>query len=255
MPPAVAAREIGKGFGGGRGRATVLKGVSLEIRRGEVVFLVGPSGSGKSTLLSLIGGIMTPDQGSLTVLGQDTSRLDPARRADFRRDHLGFIFQTFHLMPTLSALDNVRLALAMRGISRRESTARATALLGSVGLSHRAGLRPGRLSTGECQRVAVARALAGDPELVLADEPTASLDAENGQAIMHLLTDLVRTRGATLLIVTHDNRIFPFADRILRLEGGRVVGSDGPGGGDPPEEVAGVMAAPDGRRRRREWGP
>ena len=210
--------------------------------------MVGPSGSGKTTLLSLIGGILTPDRGGLAVLGQDVGRLGPERRATFRREHLGFIFQTFHLLPTLSALDNVRLALAMRGASRRESKARASALLASVGLSHRAGLRPGRLSTGECQRVAVARALAGDPALVLADEPTASLDAENGQAIMHLLVDLVHTRGATLLIVTHDNRIFPFADRILRLDQGRLVSDGRP---DLPTATNGLSGTP--RQLQEQW--
>jgi putative ABC transport system ATP-binding protein len=138
----------------------------------------------------------------------------------FRRDYLGFIFQTFNLFPTLSAQDNIALSLAMRRVPGREASQRAGDLLNQVGLWHRRKARPAQLSGGECQRVAVARALAGDPAVVFADEPTASLDAENGQAVMQLLTRLVRERGVTLVVVTHDNRIFSYADRVLRLEDG-----------------------------------
>jgi putative ABC transport system ATP-binding protein len=141
----------------------------------------------------------------------------------FRREHLGFVFQTFNLFPTLSALDNVRLALCMRGVPRKDAKARAAELLAQVGLEHRSWLRPTRLSTGECQRVAVARALANEPAILMADEPTASLDAENGQAVMRLLTRLTKERGVTVVIVTHDYRILPYADRILRLEDGYLA--------------------------------
>jgi putative ABC transport system ATP-binding protein len=190
------------------------------VRCGETVFLVGPSGSGKTTLLSILGCILTPDHGNVRVLGQEVSRMTPEELTAFRRNNLGFIFQTFNLFPTLSALDNVRLALVMRGVGSRAATDRAKDLLNQVGLFHRALSRPAQLSTGECQRVAVARALADDPAVLFADEPTASLDAENGQAVMKLLTRLVQERGLTLVVVTHDNRIFPYADRILRLEDG-----------------------------------
>jgi ABC-type methionine transport system ATPase subunit len=141
----------------------------------------------------------------------------------FRRSHLGFVFQTFNLFPTLSALDNVRLALSMRGVSLRVARARATELLTQVGLGHRSWLRPTRLSTGECQRVAIARALANAPQILMADEPTASLDAENGQAVMRLLTRLTEEQGVTVVIVTHDNRILPYAHRIFRLEDGYLT--------------------------------
>ena len=194
---------------------------------GETVFLVGPSGSGKTTLLSILGCILTPDQGTVEVLGHDVTGDAPRGRGRFRRRHLGYIFQTFNLFPTLSALDNVRIALAIRGVPRPAARSRAAALLDRVGLSHRLGTKPTRLSTGECQRVAIARALAGDPSVLLADEPTASLDAENGQAVMQMLSGLARDGGLTLLIVTHDNRIVPFADRILRLEDGRLAGPEG----------------------------
>lgn len=228
MPPTIVARDVHKSFGNGRTRAPVLRGVSLELARGESVFLIGPSGSGKTTLLSLLGCILTADRGHVEVLGQDVSRFGPEQRAEFRRNHIGFVFQNFNLFPTLSALDNVRLALCIRGVAARAAKGRAGELLEQVGLSHRARLRPSRLSTGECQRVAIARALAGDPAILMADEPTAALDAENGQAVTRLFTGLVRDRCSTLLIVTHDNRIFPFADRILRLSDGRLSSGEAP---------------------------
>src|SRR5262249_49878676 len=149
------------------------------------------------------------------VLGAEMAGLSEPERTAFRRRHLGFVLQSFNLFPTLSALDNLALVCTMRGQELKAARKRAAELLDRVDLTARAHLRPAQLSGGECQRVAVARALANDPALVLADEPTAALDAENGQIILGLLTDLVRDRGATLVVVTHDNRIFPFADRIL----------------------------------------
>jgi putative ABC transport system ATP-binding protein len=228
MHPTIAVRDVYKSYGSGQRRTPILYGISLEVARGETIFLVGPSGSGKTTLLSLLGCILTPDRGSIRVLRREVAGMRPELLTAFRRDHLGFIFQTFNLFPTLSALDNVRLALAIRGRSRPESKARAAALLEQVGLEHRRHLRPSQLSVGECQRVAIARALANQPAILLADEPTASLDAENGQAVMRLLTRLAHDRGTTLVIVTHDNRIFSFADRILRLEDGYLVGEESP---------------------------
>ena len=222
--PTIVAENIGKTFGAGQRRAVVLRDVSLSVSAGEVVFLVGPSGSGKTTLLSILGCILTPDTGRVWVRGVEVSRLDSQQLTAFRRQHLGFIFQSFNLFPTLSALDNVRLALTMRGASLRTATGQAAELLDQMGLGRRAHLRPAQLSTGECQRVAVARALADCPSILFADEPTASLDAENGQNIMTMLTRLTRERGVTLVTVTHDNRIFSFADRILCLEDGSLTG-------------------------------
>jgi putative ABC transport system ATP-binding protein len=187
------------------------------------VFLVGPPGSGKTTLLSILGCILTPDDGRVEVQGVEVSRLHAKQLTAFRRKHLGFIFQSFNLLPTLSALDNIRLAFTMRGVPLRSATAQAAELLNQMGLWHRAHLRSGRLSTGECQRVAIARALADCPAVLFANEPTASLDAENGQTVMTLLTQLARQRGVTLETVTHDNRIFPFADRIVHLEDGYLT--------------------------------
>ncbi len=218
----IVARDVHKDFGTGPRRQPILRGVSLAVAGGETLYLVGPSGSGKTTLLSILGGILTPDQGSVRLLGQDSAALRPAQLRAFRRQ-IGFIFQTFNLFPTLSALDNVRLALLMQGVSLAQATQQAVARLEQVGLGQRGAARPGQLSTGECQRVAIARALAAEPVLVLADEPTAALDAENGQTVMQLLQRLVRDRGGTLVVVTHDERIFPFADRILRLENGYLT--------------------------------
>jgi putative ABC transport system ATP-binding protein len=219
----IDVQEVHKGFGTGQRWAPILRGITMEVARGETVFLVGPSGSGKTTLLSILGCILTPDQGSVQVLGQEISQLRPEQLTAFRRHNLGFIFQSFNLFPTLSALDNLRLALTMRGWPLPAATERASELLNQVGLWHRSPLRPAQLSTGECQRVAVARALADDPAILFADEPTASLDAENGQGVMQLLARLVQDRGVTLVVVTHDDRIFPYADRILRLEDGQLT--------------------------------
>jgi putative ABC transport system ATP-binding protein len=216
----LAARDIHKSFGTATHFAPVLRGVSMEAARGETVFLVGPSGSGKTTLLSILGCILTPDHGSLQVLGHEVAGMTARELTAFRRDNLGFIFQSFNLFPTLSAQDNVALALTMRNVPVRAAGQRAAELLNQVGLWHRRHARPAQLSGGECQRVAVARALADDPSIVFADEPTASLDAENGQAVMKLLSRLVGERGGTLVVVTHDTRIFAYADRILRLEDG-----------------------------------
>jgi putative ABC transport system ATP-binding protein len=218
--PTIVAENVGKTFGAGQRQSVILRGVSLSVSAGEVVFLVGPSGSGKTTLLSILGCILTPDSGRVEVLGAEVSRLDVRQLTAFRRQHLGFIFQSFNLFPTLSALDNIRLALTMRGVPLRTATQQAADLLNQMGLWHRCHLRPSHLSTGECQRVAIARALADCPSVLFADEPTASLDAENGRAVMTLLTRLARERGVTLVTVTHDNRIFSFADRILHLEDG-----------------------------------
>ncbi|OAI42247.1 hypothetical protein AYO40_01945 [Planctomycetaceae bacterium SCGC AG-212-D15] len=231
MSLALLARGVCKSFGGGRGTPAVpvLRGAGMGAAAGESVFLVGPSGSGKTTLLSVLGCILSPDEGSVQVLGRDVSQMTPAELTDFRRQHLGFIFQSFNLFPTLSALDNISLVLTMHGMSLRPARERAEKLLAQVGLTPRTHLRPGQLSGGECQRVAIARALANDPAIILADEPTAALDVQNGQSVMKLLTGLVRRRGATLVVVTHDSRIFPFADRILHLTDGRLTGAWSPG--------------------------
>jgi putative ABC transport system ATP-binding protein len=247
----LVAENVCKSFGRGQRQSLILRGVTLAAERGEIVFLVGPAGSGKTTLLSILGCILTADEGSVRVLGREVRGMDAEQLTVFRRENLGFIFQSFNLFPTLSALDNVRLTLTMRGASLHDATDQAADLLNQMGLWHRAHLRPGNLSTGECQRVAVARSLADNPAVLFADEPTASLDADNGQAVMGLLARQVRERGATLVVVTHDTRIFPFADRILHLEDGHLTHEWAPGeeGTQAVQAVAASRGLPPGRLR------
>jgi len=221
----IIARRVHKAYRRGRTQSPVLLGVDLTVERGECVFLAGPSGSGKTTLLSILGCILTPDEGEVRILGHDPAALDDRGRAALRRDSLGFVFQRFQLVRGLTARDNVAVPLSLQGHDVRSARRRANELLDRVGLCAQAGNTPDRLSTGQCQRVALARALANDPELVLADEPTASLDAQNGLEVMRLLRDLT-SGGKTVIVVTHDERIFPFADRVCRMENGRVVAAD-----------------------------
>jgi putative ABC transport system ATP-binding protein len=247
----IEAENVCKSFGTGQRQTLVLRGVGLAVSRGETVFFVGPSGSGKTTLLSVLGCILTPDAGTVRVLGRDVSRMGARELTTFRRENLGFIFQSFNLFPTLWALDNIRLTLTMRGLPLRTATDQAADLLNQMGLWHRSHLRPGQLSTGECQRVAIARALADNPAVLFADEPTASLDAENGQAAMALLSRQTRERGVTLVVVTHDNRIFPYADRILHLEDGYLTHEWAPDPSEAPavEAVVAARGLPPGRLR------
>jgi putative ABC transport system ATP-binding protein len=201
----------------------VLNGVDLAVECGQCVYLAGPSGSGKTTLLSILGCILSPDRGRVEILGQDLSTLRPAQRVVLRRDQLGFAFQRHHLIRGLTAAENVCVPLTLRGEGRPAAMRRALELLDAVGLADKADTHPRNMSAGQCQRVAIARALANDPQLILADEPTAALDAANGQEVMALLRRLIAEQGRTAVVVTHDERIFSFADRIFWLENGRVA--------------------------------
>ena len=218
----IIVRELHKGYERGGVPTPVLCGLSLAIRAGEFAFLVGPSGSGKTTLLSVLGCILTPDAGEVRILGEDLLQLNAQQRADLRRDRIGFVFQRFHLIRGLNAAENVAVPLTLAGMAPRAARKRSLELLEAVGLADRAKSHPARLSTGQCQRIALARALAAGPDLILADEPTASLDAENGREAMLLLRRLTADQGKTAVVVTHDHRIFEFADRILHLDGGRI---------------------------------
>ncbi len=222
----LSAKGVVKDLGHGAGMVRALKGVSLTLNAGELTLLMGPSGSGKTTLLSILGCILTPTLGNVTVGGESVKGLGPEGLADLRRRHIGFVFQSYNLFPTLNALENVRLALDVRGMHRQEAHVRAEKALRDVGLSHRLRNYPRNLSGGEQQRVAVARALAGTPSVILADEPTAALDSENGQAVMALLSQLAKDKSRAVLAVTHDSRTIPFADRIVRIEDGLIVGEE-----------------------------
>ena len=184
---------------------------------------MGPSGSGKTTLLSVLGCMLSPTSGSVNIRGRAITGLDAEELAQVRRENIGFVFQSYHLFPTLTAAENVRLSLDVRGDRSREARAKANQALATVGLAHKADSFPRALSGGEQQRVAVARAIVGDPSVILADEPTAALDSENGQAVMTVLAELAKDPSRAMFIVTHDPRIMPFADRILRIEDGRIV--------------------------------
>jgi putative ABC transport system ATP-binding protein len=207
---------------GGR-TVTILDGVDLDLADGEVVAITGPSGSGKSTLLGLIAGLDRPTTGSIEVDGVAIVDLDEDGLARLRRDTIGYVFQSYHLIPTLTALENVAIPLELAG--RRDATARARELLGAVGLGARAGHYPAQLSGGEQQRVALARAVALRPRLVLADEPTGNLDSATGAQIIELLLALNQEHGSALLLVTHDDALAAQAGRVVRLRDGRVVGA------------------------------
>jgi putative ABC transport system ATP-binding protein len=223
------AVDVVKFLGSGAGRVEALKGVSLTVTGGELTLLMGPSGSGKTTLLSILGCMLTPTSGTVRIAGRSTAGAGPEDLAKLRREHIGFVFQSYHLFPTMSALDNVRLALDVRGEGARASRVKAKEAMATVGLAHKLKSYPGELSGGEQQRVAIARAIVANPSSVLADEPTAALDGANGQIVMKVLAQIAANPARGVLVVAHDPRIIPFANRIIRIEDGRIVGME-PGG-------------------------
>ena len=244
----VRLAQLSKTFHEGRKERVVLDGVEAAFRPGEFVVVLGKSGSGKSTLLNLISGIETPTAGDVYVDGVAVTRLSDRKRTLFRRDHIGFVFQFFNLIPTLTVLENVTLPQELAGRDRRDVEAGAMQLLERVSLADRRDTFPDRLSGGEQQRVAIARALAHDPMLVLADEPTGNLDEETGERVLALLLELTREAGKTLVMATHSPDVVPLADRVFRIHDGHLVASaersprgtgvDGdrvPASGSPPQ--------------------
>ena len=219
----IEATEIAMALGEGAARVEALKGINLSLKGGELTLLMGPSGSGKTTLLSVLGCMLSPTSGTVQIRGRSTTGLDAEQLAEVRRENVGFVFQSYHLFPTLTAAENVRLALDVRGDRSPQAREKANKALATVGLAHKTNAFPRALSGGEQQRVAVARAIVGDASVILADEPTAALDSENGHAVMTVLAEIAKDRSRAMFIVTHDPRIMPFADRILRIEDGRIV--------------------------------
>ena len=215
---------MAKTFTLGKVEVPALRGVDMTVAGGEVVLLMGPSGSGKTTLLSILGCILAPSAGGVAVMGRPTAGLPERELAKVRLAHIGFIFQSYNLFPTLSAAENVRVALDLRGITGDAAHTRSQAALDAVGLADKARVLPRDLSGGQKQRVAIARALVAEPEILLADEPTAALDSETGRSVIGLLRDLAVTHGRSVVIVTHDSRIAEFADRVIRIEDGRIAG-------------------------------
>jgi putative ABC transport system ATP-binding protein len=222
------ARGITKVYRSGAGEVMPLKGVDIDLMAGELTLLMGPSGSGKTTLLSILGFILSPTSGRLRMAGYAVERLRAEAMADLRRRHVGFVFQSYNLVPTLTALENVMLALDLRGAAPRMAPLLAWEALEAVGLTPRANVMPAKLSGGEKQRVSIARALAGSPSVILADEPTAALDSENGKAVMALLAEVARDERRAVLAVTHDHRTLAYGNRLIRIDDGRVVDCTGP---------------------------
>lgn len=252
--PVLVARGIVKELGQGAGKIVAVKGVDIDLRPGELTLLMGPSGSGKTTLLSILGCILSATSGTVTIDGTLTGDLSPEALATLRRTHIGYIFQSYNLFPTLNALENVRIALDVAGIKGGEAIKRAEQALRDVGLGHKFGSFPANLSGGEKQRVAVARAIASAPSIVLADEPTAALDSENGHGVMRLLAQIARTQNRSILVVTHDPRTLGYADRVIKIEDGLIVGEETPlvqAGAKVGEAVVETSSEPVAKRRRR----
>ena len=219
----VRVENVTKAFREGRGTLDVLKGADLALERGEILALEGPSGSGKTTLLSIIGCLLSATSGNVTVAGEVVSGVSERRRQAIRKRHVGFVFQQFNLFPALTALENVEYAMNLKGLDGRDARVAAGALVERVGLSERAHALPRDLSGGEKQRVAIARALAGSPSVVLADEPTANLDARVAEQVLDLFAELAGEEQRSLLIVTHDPKIRRIAHRVVRIESGRIA--------------------------------
>jgi putative ABC transport system ATP-binding protein len=220
---AVQCRGVRKEFGNGGGKVLALRGVDLDAHYGAMTLLVGPSGCGKTTLLSVIAGLLNSNSGEVKVLGERIERLPGGRQILFRRKNLGFVFQQYNLLPALTAAENAAVPLLASGTPRRKAVQRAKDLLATLGMGDRVNALPKQLSGGEQQRVALARALIHEPRLLVCDEPTAALDAETGRAVMELLAAQAVRPDRAVIVVTHDNRIFTFADTIARMDDGRVV--------------------------------
>jgi putative ABC transport system ATP-binding protein len=230
---AVHVRNVSKTFGTGEAKTRALKDVNFDAREGELLMIVGPSGCGKTTLLSVIAGTLEFDGGEVDVFDARLHALNKSQITTFRGQNIGFIFQQFNLIPTLSSVENVSVPLLINGVPRSRAEKKANEVLEQVGLAGRGNDRPTNLSGGQQQRVAIARALVHEPKLIICDEPTSALDKDTGQKIMELLRDVARAPGRCVIVVTHDNRIFQFADRMTEMEDGRVSRvHEAPGSGE-----------------------
>ena len=225
---AVRCRQVTKVFGQGDAKVTALDKVDLDVLPGELTLLVGPSGCGKTTLISIIAGLLDPSAGNVTLFGTDQNRLHGGAKTAFRRANIGFVFQQYNLLPALTAAENAAVPLLIAGKPRRAAIARAKTLLGTLGMGPRVDALPSQLSGGQQQRVAIARALIHEPRLLVCDEPTAALDAQSGRVTLELLREVAVQPGRAVIVVTHDNRIFDFGDRMATMSDGRVVRVEAP---------------------------
>ena len=226
--PVIYTDQVVRRFGEGAALVTAVGGVSLTVERGEFAALVGPSGSGKSTLLNLIGGLDDPDEGHIALAGMNLTSMSSAEMSDFRRDHIGFIFQSYNLIPVLSAAENIEYIMLLQGLAARDRRKRVDEMLKMVGLDGLGHRRPAELSGGQQQRVAVARAMASSPDIILADEPTANLDSTTGVALLETMRELNENEGVTFLFSTHDQKIIERARRLVWLEDGIVTKDEAP---------------------------
>lgn len=220
---AVNCRGVTKSYGTGDTRVMALRGIDLVVRRGELLMLVGPSGCGKTTLISIIAAILDQDSGDCDVLGRDVKGMVQKERTRFRGASIGFVFQLFNLLPALNAVENVTIPLLINGVPRENAEARAKQALEAVNLGARLDALPGKLSGGQQQRVAIARALVHEPKLIVCDEPTSNLDHETGRSVMNILRGVAKNPDRALIVVTHDPRIFDFADRIAHMDDGKII--------------------------------
>lgn len=221
--PAIVCHNVVKNYGSGNAQVQALRGIDLEVYPGELTMLVGPSGCGKTTLLSVLAGILRPTSGDVVALGTNLTKLSSWRRTEFRRKHVGFVFQQFNLLPALTAAENVTVPLIIGGMSKNKALTQATSLLGKMDMGQRVNSLPSKLSGGQQQRVAIARALIHHPKLLVCDEPTSALDHKTGQTIMELLKAVAVEGDRAVIIVTHDSRIFEFADTMAKMDDGRIV--------------------------------
>ncbi len=219
---AVRCRGVTKEFRTGETTVQALRGIDAEVRQGELTLLVGPSGCGKTTLISVIAGLLDPTEGSVEVFGEELTAMRGRRLVEFRGRNIGFVFQQYNLLPALTAAENAAVPLLIAGWNRRRAVERAAEVLGQVGLADRVNSRPNQLSGGQQQRVAIARALVHEPRLLVCDEPTAALDAQSGQTVMELIRRVAVQPGRSVIVVTHDSRVYRFGDRMILMSDGRV---------------------------------
>lgn len=220
---AVSCKNIKKSYGTGTSRIEALRGIDLEIETGKLLMIVGPSGSGKTTLISIIAGILPQDEGQCLVFNQDINAMSNGEKTAYRGKNIGFVFQSFNLVPMLTSAENVAVPLILNGVSEAEAESRAADLLGKLGIPEKVNIPPIELSGGQQQRVAIARSIIHEPSLIVCDEPTAFLDHDTGRKVMELLKTTVLNEHRALIVVTHDSRIFDFADQIAKIEDGRIV--------------------------------
>ena len=223
----ISCKDIVKTFNSGVAAVKALQGITLDVYKNELLMLVGPSGCGKTTFVSVVTALLSFDSGSCKVLGREISTMSDEEKTAFRGENIGFVFQSFNLLASLSAIENVALPLTIAGVKREKALHQAREMLKAVELTSKADFKPHHLSGGQQQRVAIARALVHEPKLIICDEPTSSLDHKSGQVVMELLQSITKEKGATLIVVTHDNRVYKYADRMAYMEDGKILKVEG----------------------------